>query len=166
MPRNEIHVRVDATLDRQIEHESVVRRTSKNQLIIGILQRALNPNPNDEATVFRRLDRVEKAMYELEKAVRVLVQKQRDIHEETLTGLRDIQGETLVGLRTMQAAVTTAQSETKFLKLHVTTTAESMLRTQAKSHEAFLQRLMTHAVSQGKGFLRKVGESFAASIHG
>src|SRR5262245_63289931 len=82
MVTTDFHIRMDPKLDQQVERESVLRRTSKNQLIIGILQRTLNPNANDEQTIFRRLDRVEKSLASLENAVRHIVQHDKVRHEQ------------------------------------------------------------------------------------
>lgn len=179
MSATDFHLRVDSDLDKQIEREAVFRRTSKNQLIATILQRALNPNPDDEATIFRRLDRVEKAVNALENAVRQHVQQEKQFRQEWIAKQQHtltVQEDAYTSQETFQtnvvrtsASIQSAVSQLRsFLDTTMTTRLEQTLATriddaiaaQAQTFRDFLREAVQHTGHEGQRFLRKMGEVF------
>jgi ribosomal protein L16 Arg81 hydroxylase len=158
----DFHVRWDSKLDTQIEREALLRRTSKNQLITGIVQRALNPNPDDEATIFKRLDQVQKALITLESAVKTLTHHYQLVHKETTA----VHEKTEQALR--QGANQARETHLEIVTVRDTVRQEmrGLLQNQATRHEKFLRDLIAYAANESRGFLRKVGESLAASVNG
>ena len=164
MSVNDFHIRMDSTLDKQVEQQAILRRTSKNQLVIGILQRALNPNPNDEQTIFRRLDRVEKSILELEKAVRALVQNHKAFQDTYTKIHRNIENT----LASCQNETKTLRSDLEYriqaLRVHVDHEIQTALRTSAQRYQECLRDLIAYAATEGRGVLRRIGEHLSGSM--
>ncbi len=161
MPPSRVHARAEVHLRlARPQHDKLVllarqQRLTLNDLISGMLQKTLQPPPDDTETVLRRLDRVERAMQNLTTSIQALEQRLQSTAETTRLDMRQA-----------QSAVHKLAQEQRTLAQ----TVERTLTGQRTHLERLVQDLLEQAAQERGGIYAKVRgfvtRALSESTHG